>query len=102
MKMRICGEACNGLEAVEIAKTRKPGLILMDLSMPQMNGVEAASVIKKESPESYIIVFTLYQDNLGKHVARAAGVDVIVSKAEGAGGLVNALAPLLEDPTRFH
>ena len=51
MQMRICGEASNGVEAIAIATERKPGLILMDLSMPSMNGIEAASVIKKKAPE---------------------------------------------------
>lgn len=101
MRMRVCGEASNGLEAIEIAKERKPGLILMDLSMPSMNGVEAASVIKKETPASRIIVFTLYRDSIGKAMAKAAGVDVVISKSEGASGLMAALQPLLGEGSIF-
>lgn len=101
MQMRICGEASNGLEAIAIAAERKPGLILMDLSMPSMNGVEAASVIKKQTPEARIIVFTLYQDSISKAMAKAVGVDVVVSKTDGAGGLMSALMPLLSEGSQF-
>lgn len=101
MQMRICGEAANGFEAVKIATERKPGLVLMDLSMPSMNGVEAASVIKKESPETRIIVFTLYKDSIGKAMAKAVGVDLVISKSEGASGLMAALTPLLSEGSQF-
>jgi DNA-binding NarL/FixJ family response regulator len=101
MKMRICGEASNGVEAIAIAAERKPGVVLMDLSMPSMNGIEAASVIKKQTPEARIIVFTLYQDSIGKAMAKAVGVDVVVSKTEGAGGLMSALMPLLSEGSQF-
>ncbi|HKQ88364.1 MAG TPA: response regulator transcription factor [Candidatus Acidoferrales bacterium] len=101
MQMRVCGEAANGVEAIAIATERKPGLILMDLSMPSMNGIEAASVIKRQTPESRIIVFTLYQDSIGKAMAKAVGVDVVVSKTEGSGGLMAALMPLLTEGSPF-
>jgi DNA-binding NarL/FixJ family response regulator len=101
MQMRICGEAANGVEAVKIATERKPGLVLMDLSMPSMNGAEAASVIKKESPDTRIIVFTLYKDSIGKAMAKAVGVDVVISKSEGASGLMAALTPLLGEGSQF-
>jgi DNA-binding NarL/FixJ family response regulator len=102
MKIRVCGEAANGLEAIAMATARKPGLILMDLSMPSMTGVEAASIIKKQSPEARIIVFTLYSDTLSSSMARAVGVDVVVSKSEGSTGLMNALLPLIADNPNFH
>jgi DNA-binding NarL/FixJ family response regulator len=102
MKIRVCGEAANGLEAIAMATARKPGLILMDLSMPSMTGVEAASIIKKQSPEARIIVFTLYSDTLSNSMARAVGVDVVVSKSDGATGLMNALLPLIAEHPEFH
>jgi DNA-binding NarL/FixJ family response regulator len=102
MRIRVCGEATNGLEAIEQANEKKPGLILMDLSMPSMNGVEAASIIKKQSPGARIIVFTLYSDSIGSSMAKAAGVDVVISKSEGASGLMSALLPLLAEGTVTH
>jgi len=97
LRMQVCAEAADGVEAIQMAGLHRPRLILMDLSMPSMNGVEAASVIKKQFPESRIVVFTLYTDIIGKAMARAAGVDVVVSKSEGAAGLTRALLPLLRE-----
>lgn len=95
MNMIVCGEAADGVEAIEKNDSQHPGLILMDIAMPRMNGVEAASVIKKHSPSAYIVAFTLYPDAIMKSMARAAGVDLVVSKAEGTDGLERALSPFL-------
>jgi DNA-binding NarL/FixJ family response regulator len=95
LHMNVCGEAENGLEAIEKAKEQKPGLILMDLSMPRMNGAVAASIIKKHVPETRIIVFTLFMDAMSQSMAKATGVDVVVSKTEGASGLTQALRRLI-------
>ena len=94
-RLRVCGEAADGMEAVLKAKDLRPGLLLMDLSMPNMNGVEAAWLIRQAMPEALIVVFTLYSDTLGQ-IATKAGVDLVVPKTEGAAGLMKALHPLLE------
>lgn len=96
--VEVCGEAADGTEAIERAKETKPGLILMDLSMPNMNGVEAASVIRKLIPKARIVVFTLHADVLGKSKAKFPGVDLVISKTEGAAGLMTAVRALLADP----
>ena len=96
--MHVCGEACNGAEGVKIAKECKPDLVLMDLRMPEMNGAEAAAAIRKELPDTRIVVFTLFSDAFGRFMAKATGVDVVVSKSEGLAGLEKALEKLLEQP----
>jgi DNA-binding NarL/FixJ family response regulator len=101
LQMYVCGEASNGLEAVELAKRLSPDLILMDLSMPSMNGVEAAFTIRQRMPDARIIAFTLYSDSVGRAMARAVGVDVVVSKSEGSAGLMAALLPLLQSDSTF-
>ena len=63
--------------------------------MPVMNGFEAASAIKKTNPGARILIFTLYSDHLGELLAKAAGVDLVVSKTEGTAGLLYALGTLL-------
>lgn len=98
--LTVCGEAADGVEAVLQAKELRPGLILMDLSMPYMNGVEAAWLIRKAVPEARIVVFTLYSDGLGQMLAAKAGVDLVVPKTEGAAGLMKALHPLMGEPSR--
>ena len=78
----VCGEAENGQEAVEMAKVLHPDLILLDLSMPVMNGIEAACELKKLMPMTPIIVFSEYSDVFSKDEARTAGVAACVSKSE--------------------
>lgn len=65
--------------------------------MPVMNGFDAASAIRNAVPEARIVLFTLYSDTLGELLAKAAGVDLVVSKSEGSAGLLSALGPLLAE-----
>lgn len=95
MGMKVCASTANGADAVAKAQERKPDLVLIDLAMPMMNGIDAASAIKKAAPATRIVVFTLYSDSLGELLARATGVDIVVSKTEGATGLLHALGHLL-------
>jgi len=87
----VCGEASNGLEAVEKAKTLKPDLILLDLAMPEMNGAETASVLKMFVPEVRIILFTMYSENVGSYLTSALGIDAVLSKPDGMTALLNAV-----------
>src|ERR1700720_3126443 len=57
---RVCGEASNGAEAVKKAAELKPDLVVMDLAMPLMNGLEAATVLKNAMPGVPIVMLTLY------------------------------------------
>jgi DNA-binding NarL/FixJ family response regulator len=96
--VEVCGEAVNGLEAVEKARKLKPDLILLDLAMPEMNGAEAASVLKKRMPELPIILFTMFSDNIGRFLTTAAGVDVVVSKPDGVARLAESVNAVLSLP----
>ena len=91
-RLPIAGE---GAEAVRKATELKPDLILLDFSMPNMNGVETASVLKKMLPDVHIILFTRFDDVLGSSLVSAAGVDLVVPKSEGLTGLVKAIQPLM-------
>jgi DNA-binding NarL/FixJ family response regulator len=88
--MRV-SEARDGAEAVERAEVQKPDVAIIDLVMPNVNGLEAASVIRSRLPEVRIVVFTLHSDVIGVALAKAIGVDVVVSKSDGATGLIKAL-----------
>jgi len=92
--VQVCGEATNGGEAISMAMALKPELVIMDLRMPMMNGAEAAATIRKTLPDTRIVIFTLFSDAFGKFMAKLSGVDVVVSKAEGTGGLAKALHKL--------
>ncbi|MEI2401034.1 response regulator transcription factor, partial [Paenibacillus phytohabitans] len=60
--LEIIGEAANGIAAIELATSLKPDLILMDLVMPEMDGIEATKIIKKERPEIKIMMLTSFSD----------------------------------------
>jgi DNA-binding NarL/FixJ family response regulator len=93
--LEVCGEASDGLEAIKKAGEFKPDLILLDLAMPNMNGAEAASVLKTRMPEIPIILFTMFSDNIGQYLKSAIGVDVVLSKPEGMTALVKAIDAVL-------
>ena len=93
----VVGEAGDGVEAVVQAQELRPDLIVIDLAMPRMNGVEAASVIKKFMPESKIILFSMYGEEVGKSIQSASGIDIVVSKPEGVGNLMKHLQAFLGD-----
>jgi CheY-like chemotaxis protein len=75
-----CGEAENGKQAIEVAKRIKPDVIVLDLSMPVMNGLKAASKLRKMFRNIPIILFSLHADSLSKKDASEAGVDMVLAK----------------------
>ena len=91
----ICGEAADGVDAIEKAQQLKPDLIVLDVAMPRMNGVEAASVLKRMMPDVPIIWFTMYQEQVGHSLTAAVGVDAVLSKPDGVGGLVECVQGLI-------
>jgi DNA-binding NarL/FixJ family response regulator len=91
----VCGEAADGVEAIEQAKKLKPDLIVLDLAMPRRNGAEAATILSKTMPDVPIVLLTLYQNVLGNALASAVGVKAIVDKTEGMGKLVECIRSLL-------
>jgi DNA-binding NarL/FixJ family response regulator len=99
---QVCGEAADGAEVIEKAKQLKPDLILLDLAMPMMNGVEAASVLRGLMPETPIVLYTMYDDSVGKSIAAAAGVRAVVSKPDGIGKLVECVQSVLrQEPSGY-
>ena len=93
----VCGEAENGREAIEKAKELHPDLIVMDLSMPVMNGIEAARALRKLMPTVPLIVFSEYSDVFSENEARSAGVSALVSKSEHVSVLIAKARALLYD-----
>jgi NarL family two-component system response regulator LiaR len=93
--VEVCGEAVNGLEAVEKAKALAPDLVLMDLAMPEMNGAQATSVLKQAMPELSVILFTMYGENIGRSLTSAVGVDVVLCKRDGMTQLGKAIDTML-------
>ena len=94
----VIREAVDGVDAIEKAKKSKPDLILLDLAMPRLNGAEAATILKKEMPETPVILFTMITDLHANAVSKAIGVDFI-SKVDGIPKLLERVDALL--PPRF-
>ena len=86
-RVKVCGEAVNGLDAIEKARTLNPDLIVMDLSMPIMNGLEAGAVLKAMLPKVPIVMYAVHDTAAIKVQALAAGVRAVVQKHD-----VNSLA----------
>lgn len=76
----VCGEAVDGVEAIQKNRQLSPHLIIMDLSMPRMSGLEAASEILKESPKIPILMLTLYATRVFVEQAHHAGIRGALSK----------------------
>jgi DNA-binding NarL/FixJ family response regulator len=92
----LCAEATNGQEAIELALKHHPDLIILDLSMPVLNGIDTARELKKLMPSVPIILFTQYFD-LSNIISRSdLNVDRIVSKTDHEDLMVHvrALAPV--------
>jgi CheY-like chemotaxis protein len=79
----VCGEAVDGRDAIEKAPQANPDLILLDFSMPRMNGGEAAVVLKRLMPQVPIILFTLHDDSVSQAFAAAMQADRVIAKADG-------------------
>jgi two-component system, NarL family, response regulator NreC len=92
----VCGEAIDGLDAIDKAQNLKPDLIILDASMPRMNGIEAGPKLKKLLPETPIILFTFHEGMMRGFDAREVGVDAIVTKDRGLFPLKESVKALLQ------
>jgi DNA-binding NarL/FixJ family response regulator len=87
----VVGSARSGKEAVQMAKDLSPDLVLMDLSMPDLNGLEATRRIKALKPPPMVVMLTLYDAPEIQSCARAAGADHFITKSDFG----DSLPPLL-------
>lgn len=80
----VVGEAENGREAIEKADNLKPDLVILDLTMPVMNGFDAAAELMRRLPAMKIILFTVEEGPEVERLARQAGVQAVISKDRAA------------------
>ena len=87
-RFEVVGEAEHGREAVEKAPVLRPDLILLDMSMPVMNGLEAAPLLLKVLPNVWLILFTAYDGPEVQRLSRAAGIHAVVPKSKASTHLI--------------
>jgi DNA-binding NarL/FixJ family response regulator len=94
--LEVCGEAIDGVDAIEKAMALKPDLVVLDLAMPRMNGVETAIELRARMPKVPIVLFTMYDDIVGHALALSAGASIVVSKPQGGWKLIECVQGLLQ------
>src|SRR6204780_2703475 len=91
---QVCAEAANGRNAVTLAEQLKPDVVVMDISMPDLNGLEAARKIRKSLPKAEILILTLhFSDQLVREIVEA-GVRAYIMKSDADRDLVAAVEAL--------
>ena len=91
----ICGEAKDGMEAVEMTKALVPDLILLDITMPRLNGLDAARRIRKEVPQTQILILSQHDIEEMSASALEAGARAYVSKSDVAITLFSSMEAIL-------
>ncbi len=90
----VCGEACNGREAVEMAKQLKPDVVIVDIGMPFLNGLDATRQLRQHDPHFKVIVLTITDSDQVIREALDAGARGFVLKSDAARDLVAAVEAL--------
>lgn len=91
----VCCETADGRSAVENALALRPDVLILDVRMPELNGIEVASIVRQNLPHAKTLLFTMYGDLVGPKLASCAGVDVVLPKVQGAAALVDAINKLV-------
>jgi len=92
--LTVCGDAKNGAEGVELFEKLKPDVVFMDITMPVMDGLEAAKIIKEKNPSAKIIMLTAMGDDEIIEQAYQAGVDVFLKKPFDHYKIISAISKI--------
>jgi len=94
----ICGEAENGEAAIELARTSKPDVVLLDYAMPAMNGLEAARQLSVQRPGCALLMYTMFAAPQLLELAFAAGIRAVLSKeVNGIGAVIEAIEAIASE-----
>ncbi len=99
--LEVIGESSDGREAVRLAEALQPNIVIMDISMPQLNGLEAAKQIVKASPRTHIIILSMHSDETYLIRALQAGVKGYLLKESAEEDLIRAVRMVAQGKTFF-
>jgi DNA-binding NarL/FixJ family response regulator len=99
--VEVVGAACDGVEAIELAQTERPDVVLMDLRMPRMEGAEATHRIRAELPDTQVLVLTTYADDESLFPALQAGARGYLTKDASAEEIEHAIRALVAGETHL-
>ena len=98
----VCGEAVNSTEAVEKARTLRPDVVVMDISMPGVSGLEALPLIRKDAPTAEVVILSRYEEREMRLKALEVGARAYVTKSHGlARELLSAIDGIVREKTAF-
>jgi DNA-binding NarL/FixJ family response regulator len=95
-ELSVVGEAADGLEAIERARELSPDIILMDIAMPRLNGLEATRRIRAEHPEIKVVIFTKHQEDAYRQAAADSGADAFLTKTTRLADLLTTIRQVSE------
>jgi DNA-binding NarL/FixJ family response regulator len=99
--LEVCGEAQDGREAIEKAIQLRPDLIILDITMPRVSGIEAAAEIRKTLPDVPILILSMHNSKTLHETVKRCGAQGYISKSEAAKTLLQAVDALLRRETFF-
>ena len=95
-RFEVCGEAVDGAKAIEAADSLKPDVVILNVTMPVLNGIEAARVIRIRAPDSAIVILSTHADERLIEESKRIGVRAYVAKARTGEVLVQAIEAAIE------
>ena len=96
-RLSIIGEAADGFKAIELARASHPDVIIMDINMPNMNGIEATRIIKREYPDTFIIALSVNDDPHIINSMLEAGATTYLTKGGSFDELFTALDTIFQN-----
>jgi DNA-binding NarL/FixJ family response regulator len=97
----ICGQASNGEQAIELVQALMPDVVVLDISMPKVNGLQVAAKIAAMQLRCRVLMFTMHESKRLARDVRAAGAQGVVLKSQAARDLIRAMDHLLAGETFF-